>query len=275
MATKNYKPNTPGFRGRQVVDYSELSKVAPEKSLLVPLSQSGGRNNQGRISVRFRGGGRKRMYRVIDFKRNLKDVSGTVKTLEYDPNRSSHIALVVYDNGQKRYILASSGLKVGQRIMAGSQADIKEGNTLQIKDIPAGTLIHNVELSREKGGQVGRSAGCACTLQAKNEDYATVKLPSGEVRLISVFCSATIGTVGNSDHRNTRKGKAGASRWKGRRPHVRGSVMNPCDHPHGGGEGKAPIGLAGPVTPWGQPTLGYKTRKKKNPSNKFIVKRRK
>ena len=275
MSIKVYNPTTNARRGMSVTDYSELSKVAPEKSLLRPLKKNSGRNNYGRITVRHHGGGNRRKYRVIDFKRAKFDVEATVKTLEYDPNRSAHIALIEYADGVKSYILAPVGLKVGDKIEAGPNADIKPGNALPLTNIPVGTFIHNVELYPGKGGQLARAAGNAAQLMAKEGVYALLRLPSGELRNVPVECMATIGQVGNTDHENVKIGKAGRTRHLGIRPTVRGSVMNPNDHPHGGGEGKSPIGRPGPVTPWGKPTLGYKTRKKNKASDKYIVKRRK
>lgn len=274
MAIKHYKPTTPARRGMSVTDFSELSKVKPEKSLLEPLKKHSGRNNNGRITVRHRGGGQRRKYRVIDFKRNNFGVKGEVKTLEYDPNRSAFIALVEFEDGDKRYILAPNGLKVGDTVEAGPTADIKPGNALPMENIPVGTIIHNVELYLGKGAQLVRSAGNMAQLMAKENGYALVRLPSGELRNIPAGCMATIGQVGNIDHENVNIGKAGRKRHMGFRPTVRGSVMNPVDHPHGGGEGKSPIGRSGPVTPWGKPALGYKTRKKHHRSDKFIVRRR-
>ena len=273
MAIKKYKPTTPGRRGMTVTDYSVLSKVEPERSLLEPMKKSAGRNNTGRITVRHHGGGNRTKYRVIDFKRDKVDMPATVKTLEYDPNRSAHIALVEYEDGEKRYIIAPEGLKVGDVIMSGATADIKPGNCLPFANIPVGTIIHNVELYPGKGAQLVRSAGNMAQLMAKEGKYAVVRLPSGEMRNIPLNCIATIGQVGNVDHENVNLGKAGRKRHMGWRPSVRGSVMNPCDHPHGGGEGKSPVGRPGPVTPWGKPTMGYKTRKKHARSDKFIVKR--
>ena len=273
MSIKVFKPTTNARRGMSVTDYSELSKVAPEKSLLRPLKKNSGRNNYGRITVRHHGGGNRRKYRVIDFKRTKFDVEATVKTLEYDPNRSAHIALIEYADGVKSYILAPVGLKVGDKIVAGPNADIKPGNALPLTNIPVGTFIHNVELYPGKGGQLARAAGNAAQLMAKEGVYALLRLPSGELRNVPVECMATIGQVGNTDHENVKIGKAGRTRHLGIRPTVRGSVMNPNDHPHGGGEGKSPIGRPGPVTPWGKPALGYKTRKKKKQSDKLIVKR--
>ncbi|MEG1011174.1 MAG: 50S ribosomal protein L2 [Ruthenibacterium sp.] len=273
MAIKKYKPTTPGRRGMTVTDYSVLSKVEPERSLLEPKKKAAGRNNTGRITVRHRGGGNRMKYRVIDFKRDKVDMPATVKTLEYDPNRSAHISLVEYEDGEKRYILAPEGMKVGDIVMSGTSADIKPGNCLPFQNIPVGTVIHNVELYPGKGGQLARSAGNQAQLMAKEGKYALVRLPSGEMRNVPVNCIATIGQVGNIDHENVNLGTAGRNRHRGFRPTVRGSVMNPCDHPHGGGEGKAPVGRPGPVTPWGKPALGYKTRKHHARSDKFIVKR--
>ena len=274
MAIKNFKPTTPSRRGMSVIDYSSLSKNGPERSLLQPLKKRSGRNSYGRITVRHRGGGNRRKYRVIDFKRQKTDAVGTVKTLEYDPNRTAFIALVQYEDGDKRYIIAPEGLKVGDKVVSGKNADIKPGNALQLKDIPVGTFIHNVELYPGKGAQLARAAGIMAQLMAKENKMALLRLPSGELRNVSEDCMATIGTVSNSDHSNIKIGKAGRKRNMGIRPTVRGSVMNPNDHPHGGGEGKSPIGHPGPLTPWGKPALGYKTRSKKNKSDKFIVKRR-
>ena len=274
MATKTYKPTTPGRRGMSVIDYSGLSKVEPEKSLLAPMNKKAGRNSYGRITVRHRGGGNRRKYRIIDFKRNKTGVPATVLTLEYDPNRSAHIALVQYEDGEKRYIVAPVGLKVGDVVTSGEEADIKPGNALPLANIPTGTFIHNVELYPGKGAQLARSAGTMAQLMGKENKMALIRLPSGEMRNVPLNCMATIGQVGNVEHENVKIGKAGRKRHMGWRPTVRGSVMNPCDHPHGGGEGKSPIGRPGPVTPWGKPALGYKTRKTHNRSDKFIVKRR-
>ncbi len=273
MAIKVYKPTTNSRRNTSVTDYSELSKVAPERSLLAPLKKNAGRNSYGRITVRHKGGGNRKKYRIIDFKRDKQGVA-TVLTLEYDPNRSAFIALVQYEDGEKRYILAPVGLNVGDKIESGAQADIKVGNALQLKDIPTGTIVHNVELYPGRGGQLARAAGNAAQLMAKENGLALLRLPSGELRNVPADCMATIGTVGNTDHENVKIGKAGRTRHLGIRPTVRGSVMNPNDHPHGGGEGKSPIGRPGPCTPWGKPALGYKTRDKKKASNKMIVKRR-
>ena len=274
MAIKFYKPTTPGRRGMTVTDYSGLSKVEPEKSLLAPISKSAGRNSYGRITIRHRGGGNRRKYRIIDFKRNKLDIPAEVLTLEYDPNRSAHIALVQYEDGEKRYIVAPQGLKVGDTVVSGIKADIKPGNALPLSNIPTGTFIHNLELYPGKGAQLARSAGTMAQLMGKESSMALVRLPSGEMRYIPLNCIATIGQVSNVDHENVKLGKAGRRRNMGWRPAVRGSAMNPNDHPHGGGEGKAPVGLPGPVTPWGKPALGYKTRSHHNRSDKFIVKRR-
>ena len=257
-----------------VTDYSELSKVAPERSLLAPLSNNSGRNSYGRITVRHRGGGNRKKYRIIDFKRDKFGIPAEVVTLEYDPNRSAHIALVKYEDGEKRYILAPAGIKVGDKIMAGPDADIKPGNALPLVNIPTGTFVHNIELYPGRGGQLARAAGNAAQLMAKEGAYALLRLPSGELRNVPNGCMATIGQVGNTDHENVKIGKAGRTRHMGIRPTVRGSVMNPNDHPHSGGEGKSPVGRPGPCTPWGKPALGYKTRNKKKSSDKLIVKRR-
>ena len=274
MAIKKYNPTSPARRFMTVSDFAEITKSEPERSLLAKKDKHAGRNSYGRITVRHRGGGNRRKYRIIDFKRNKDGMPATVIGIEYDPNRSANIALLQYEDGTKAYILAPLGLTDGDVVMSGTGADIKPGNALFIKDIPVGTLIHNIEMYPGKGGQLVRSAGVSAQLMAKEGDYAQVRLPSGEVRMIRLNCKATIGEVGNSDHENIKVGKAGKTRYKGIRPTVRGVVMNPCDHPHGGGEGKSPIGRPAPVTPWGKPALGYKTRKKKNQSNKFIVKRR-
>ena len=274
MAIKKYGPTTPGRRGMTVTDYSVLSKVAPERSLLEPMKKHSGRNNTGRITVRHQGGGNRTKYRVIDFKRQKTDIPATVKTLEYDPNRSAFIALVEYTDGVKSYIIAPDGLKVGDVVISSKSADIKPGNCLPFENIPVGTIIHNIELYPGRGAQLVRSAGVAAQLLAKEEELAQVRLPSGEMRYVRMNCKACIGQVGNIDHGNIHIGKAGRTRHMGIRPTVRGSVMNPCDHPHGGGEGRAPIGRTGPVTPWGKPALGYKTRKTKNRTDKFIIKRR-
>ncbi|MEA4854369.1 MAG: 50S ribosomal protein L2 [Christensenella sp.] len=274
MAIKKYNPTSPGRRFMSVSAYEEITTTKPEKSLLVSLKKSGGRNVHGRITVRHIGGGAKRKYRVIDFKRNRDGIPAKVATIEYDPNRSANIALLQYADGVKTYIIAPVGIKVGDKILSGADADIKPGNALPLASIPVGTMIHNIEVKPGKGAQLVRSAGNAAQLMAKEGAYAQVRLPSGEVRMIPVLAKATIGQVGNVDQENINLGKAGRKRHMGIRPTVRGSVMNPNDHPHGGGEGKAPIGRPGPVTPWGKPALGYKTRKKKNPTSKFIVKRR-
>ncbi len=275
MAIKHYKPTTPGRRGMSVVDYSELSKVAPERSLLAPLKKHSGRNSYGRITVRHHGGGNRRKYRVIDFKRDKAQMPAQVKTIEYDPNRTANIALLQYEDGEKRYIIAPLGMKVGDTVVSGEGADIVPGNALPLSAIPTGTFIHNVELYPGKGAQLARAGGCMAQLMGKEgSKYALLRLPSGEMRYVPINCMATIGQVGNIDHVNVNIGKAGKKRHMGWRPTVRGSVMNPCDHPHGGGEGKSPIGRPGPVTPWGKPALGYKTRKHHNASDKLIVKRR-
>ncbi len=274
MSIKVYKPTSNSRRNMSVTDYSELSKVAPERSLLEPLKNKSGRNNYGRITVRHRGGANRRKYRVIDFKRSKFDVPAEVVSLEYDPNRSAHIALIKYEDGVKSYILAPAGLKVGDKVMAGPEADIKPGNALPLVNIPTGTVIHNVELYPGRGGQLARAAGNAAQLMAKEGEYALLRLPSGELRKVPANCMATVGQVGNLDRENVKIGNAGRKRHMGWRPTVRGSVMNPNDHPHGGGEGKSPIGRPGPVTPWGKPALGYKTRNKKKASNKMIVRRR-
>ena len=274
MGIKKYNPVTPGLRGMTVSTFEEITARKPEKSLTVTLKKHSGRNSRGKITVRHRGGGTRNKYRIIDFKRNKDGIPGNVKTIEYDPNRSANIALVVYADGEKRYILAPEGLKVGNVIFSGTDADIQVGNALPIANIPVGTLIHNIELKPGKGGQLVRSAGNGAQLMAKEGKYAQVRLPSGEVRKVLMNCRATIGEVGNEDHGNIQIGKAGRKRHMGIRPTVRGSVMNPNDHPHGGGEGRTPIGRKSPVTPWGKPTLGYKTRKKNKASNQYIVKRR-
>ncbi len=274
MAIKTYKPVTPGRRGMTVIDYSGLSKVAPERSLLETLKKHSGRNSYGRITVRHKGGGNRRKYRVIDFKRNKLDMPAEVKTIEYDPNRSAFIALVQYEDGERRYILAPEKLSVGDKVVSGASADIKPGNTLPLANIPVGTVIHNVELHPGKGAQLVRSAGNMAQLMAKENGMALLRLPSGELRNVAENCTATIGVVSNAEHANVNYGKAGRIRHMGIRPTVRGSVMNPNDHPHGGGEGKSPVGRPGPVTPWGKPALGYKTRKTNNRTDKFIVKRR-
>ena len=274
MAIRVYKPTSPARRFMSVLTFEEITKKTPEKSLTTDLRHRAGRNNQGKITVRHQGGGARRKYRIIDFKRQKDGIPATVKAIEYDPNRTCFIALLFYADGEKRYILAPLGLKVGDTVMSGPTADIQPGNCLPIANIPLGTLIHNVEIKPGKGGQMVRSAGVAAQVMAKEGAFAQVRLPSGEVRKVPMTARATVGQVGNTDHSNVRIGKAGRKRHMGIRPTVRGSVMNPVDHPHGGGEGKSPIGRPGPVTPWGKPALGYKTRKTKNPTDKFIVKRR-
>ncbi|EEG77800.1 50S ribosomal protein L2 [Dethiobacter alkaliphilus] len=274
MAVKKFVPTSPGRRFMTVNTFEKITTDQPEKSLLAPLKKKAGRNATGRIMVRHQGGGHKRKYRIIDFKRDKEGIPAKVATIEYDPNRSANIALLHYADGEKRYILAPVGVTVGTPILSGESADIKPGNAMPLKAIPVGTLIHNIELKVGKGGQLVRSAGAAAQLMAKEGKYAHVRLPSGEVRLISQECRATIGQVGNLEHENITIGKAGRSRWLGKRPTVRGVVMNPNDHPHGGGEGKAPIGRKSPVTPWGKPTLGYKTRQKNKKSDQYIVRRR-
>lgn len=275
MAVKTYKPTTPSRRYMTTADFSMLSDVKPEKSLMIKLKKHSGRNSYGRITVRHRGGGNKSKYRIIDFKRNKIDVEATVLTLEYDPNRTAYIALIQYTDGEKAYIIAPNDLKVGDKVISSTTADIKPGNALPLKNIPVGTVIHNIELAKGKGAQLVRSAGNSAQLMAKESEYAQVRLPSGEVRKILIDCKATIGQVSNLEHENVTLGKAGRVRHMGKRPTVRGVVMNPCDHPHGGGEGKSPIGRPAPVTPWGKPALGYKTRKKKSITSKLIVKGRK
>ena len=275
MAIKKYKPTTNGRRNMTGSDFAEITTSTPEKSLLQPLKKNAGRNNQGKITVRHQAGGHKRQYRLIDFKRNKDNVVGTVKTVEYDPNRSANIALIHYTDGVKAYILAPKGLKVGDRIESGENADIKIGNALPLNNSPVGTVVHNIELKPGKGGQLIRSAGTSAQVLGNEGKYTLVRLNSGEVRMILGTCRATVGTVGNEQHELINIGKAGRSRWMGKRPTVRGSVMNPNDHPHGGGEGKAPIGRPSPMSPWGKPTLGYKTRSKKAKSDKLIVRRRK
>ena len=274
MAIKVYKPTINSRRNMSVIDYSSLSKVAPEKSLLAPLNKKAGRNSYGRITVRHRGGGNRRKYRIIDFKRNKFDVEAIVKTIEYDPNRSAFIALIEYTDGEKAYILAPEGLKVGYKVVSGENADIKIGNALPLTHIPVGTFVHNIELYPGRGAQLARSAGNMAQLMARENGYALLRLPSNELRNVPETCMATIGQVSNPDHFNVKIGKAGRKRNVGWRPTVRGSVMNPNDHPHGGGEGKSPVGRPGPVTPWGKPALGYKTRKHKKQSDKLIVRRR-
>ncbi|OIJ17141.1 50S ribosomal protein L2 [Anaerobacillus alkalilacustris] len=275
MPIKKYKPTSAGRRGMSVLDFQDITTDKPEKSLLAPIHKKGGRNNQGKLTVRHQGGGHKRQYRVIDFKRNKDGIPGRVATIEYDPNRTANIALINYADGEKRYILAPKGLQVGMEVMNGPKADIKVGNSLPLINIPVGTVIHNIELKPGKGGQLVRSAGTEAQLLGKEGQYVLVRLNSGETRMILSECRATIGQVGNLEHELVNIGKAGRSRWLGKRPTVRGSVMNPNDHPHGGGEGRSPIGRKSPMSPWGKPTLGYKTRKKNKHSDKYIVRRRK
>ena len=274
MSVRKFKPTSPGLRGMSVSSFEEITKTTPEKSLLVTLKKSGGRNSQGRITSRHRGGGAKKKYRIVDFKRKKDGIPATVVGIEYDPNRSANIALINYVDGEKRYILAPNKLKVGDFIESGSESDIKIGNALELKDIPVGTNVHNVELQPGKGGQLVRSAGASAQLMAKEGHYAQLKLPSGEFRLVRLECRATIGQVGNISHELITIGKAGKSRHMGKRPHVRGSAMNPVDHPHGGGEGRTGVGMPAPLTPWGKPALGLKTRKKNKKSNQYIVRRR-
>jgi len=275
MGMKHFNPTTPSLRNMTVSTFDEITKKTPEKSLLATKKKNSGRNSYGRITVRHQGGGNRQKYRIIDFKRRKDNVTATVIGIEYDPNRSANIALIEYEDGEKSYILAPIGLTDGDKVVSGEKADIKPGNCMKIESIPVGTMIHNIELNPGQGGKLVRAAGQEAQLMAKEGKYAHVRLPSGEMRLIMAVCRATIGTVGNSDHENVKIGKAGRSRHMGKRPEVRGSVMNPVDHPHGGGEGKAPVGHSGPLTPWGKPALGYKTRKKNNKTDKFIVKRRK
>ncbi|MFT8872725.1 MAG: 50S ribosomal protein L2 [Sporolactobacillus sp.] len=275
MPLKKYKPTSNGRRNMTSLDFSEITTNTPEKTLLVALPKKAGRNNQGKLTVRHKGGGHKRQYRIIDFKRNKDGVPGKVATIEYDPNRTANIALVHYVDGEKRYILAPKGIKVGTPIMSGEGADIKVGNALPLKNIPVGTMVHNIELKPGKGGQLIRSAGTSAQILGKEGKYVLIRLVSGEVRMILETCRATIGQVGNLEHELVSVGKAGRTRWQGIRPTVRGSVMNPNDHPHGGGEGKAPVGRKSPMSPWGKPTMGYKTRSKKNPSEQFIIRHRK
>ena len=273
MAIKRYKPTSAARRFMTVHTYEEITETKPERSLVEDMRKSGGRNNQGKITVRHIGGGNRRKYRIIDFKRDKDDIPATVKSIQYDPNRSANIALLQYADGEKRYILAPIGLNVGDTVLSGESADIKAGNCLPFTAIPVGTMVHNIELKPGKGGQVARAAGICAQLMAKEGAFATLKMPSGEMRLVTVGCRATIGQVGNVEHEIINVGKAGKTRHMGIKPTVRGAVMNPCDHPHGGGEGKSPVGHAGPLTPWGKPALGYKTRKKKNVTGKFILKR--
>ena len=275
MGMKHFKPYTPSRRNMTVSDFSEITKKTPEKSLLAKKKKHAGRNSYGRITVRHQGGGNRQKYRIVDFKRKKDNMEATVIGIEYDPNRSANIALIQYEDGEKAYILAPQGLTDGDKVISGESVDIRTGNCMPISSIPVGTLIHNIELNPGQGGKLVRTAGQSAQLMAKEGKYAHVRLPSGEMRLILARCRATIGTIGNSDHENVKIGKAGRKRHMGWRPEVRGSVMNPVDHPHGGGEGRAPVGHAGPLTPWGKPALGYKTRNKKKNTNKFIVKRRK
>ena len=275
MGMKHFNPTTPSLRNMTVSTYDEITKTTPEKSLLAKKKKNSGRNSYGRITVRHQGGGNRQKYRIIDFKRRKDDMVANVIGIEYDPNRSANIALIEYEDGEKAYILAPVGLTDGDKVISGDKADIKPGNCMKIENIPVGTMIHNIELNPGQGGKLVRAAGQEAQLMAKEGKYAHVRLPSGEMRLIMAVCRATIGTTGNTDHENVKLGKAGRSRHMGKRPEVRGSVMNPVDHPHGGGEGRAPVGHAGPMTPWGKPALGYKTRKKNKQSDKFIVKRRK
>ncbi|MGE5484398.1 MAG: 50S ribosomal protein L2 [Ignavibacteriales bacterium] len=275
MGVKSFKPTSPGIRGMTVSTFEEITKKKPERSLLTDLKKRAGRNARGKITVRHQGGGHKRAYRVIDFRRDKDGIPAKVSAIEYDPNRSARIALLQYADGEKRYIIAPVGVAVGDTLMSGADADIKPGNALPLRNIPAGTVVHAVELKPGKGAQIIRSAGSSAQVMAKEEPYALLRMPSGEQRYVSLDCRATVGQVGNVEHENISIGKAGRSRWMGKRPAVRGVVMNPVDHPHGGGEGKSPIGMPGPVSPWGQPTLGYKTRKKRKPSDIYIVKRRK
>ena len=274
MAIRIPKPTTPGLREAALPTFEDITRNKPERSLLRSLRRSAGRNNRGRVTMRHRGGGSKRMYRVIDFKRDKVGISGKVASVEYDPNRSARVALVHYADGEKRYILAPLGLSLGDRVESGPRAEIKPGNTLPLRNIPAGTLVHNLELTPGRGGQMVRSAGASAQVLSREEPYVLIRLPSGEVRRLLLDCQATIGQIGNVDHKNIKLGKAGKTRHRGRRPRVRGVAMNPVDHPHGGGEGRSPIGLPGPKTPWGKPTLGYRTRRKKKTSSSFIVRRR-
>lgn len=274
MPVQKFNPTTPSRRQMTMSTFEEITSTEPEKSLLAPLFKRAGRNNQGKITVRHHGGGHKRKYRIIDFKRTKDGIPGRVATIEYDPNRTSYIALINYADGEKTYIIAPKGLKVGDVIMSGPTADIKVGNALALENIPVGSVIHNIELKPGKGGQLVRAAGTSAQLLGKEESYVTIRLTSGEIRRILKTCRATIGTVGNQDHELINAGKAGRNRWLGKRPTVRGVVMNPNDHPHGGGEGRAPIGRKSPMSPWGKPTLGYKTRQKKKASSKYIVRRR-
>lgn len=273
MGIRVYKPTSPGRRGMSVLTFDDLAKIRPERSLVEPLPRKSGRNNRGKITVRHRGGGHKRLYRIIDFKRDKFDVPAKVISIEYDPNRSARIALLIYADGAKRYILAPLGLNVGDGVQSGPNADVRVGNALPLHRIPLGTVVHNIELQPGRGGQMARAAGTSAQLMAREGDYATLRLPSGEMRKVNVNCLATIGQVGNTDHSNITLGKAGRKRWMGRRPEIRGVAMDPSSHPHGGGEGRSPIGMPGPKTPWGKPTLGYKTRRNKA-TDKYIVRRR-
>ncbi len=275
MGVKKFKPTSPALRQMTVSTFEEITKVEPEKSLLETLTKTGGRNAHGKITTRHRGGGAKRKYRIIDFKRDKDGINANVASIEYDPNRTANIALLHYVDGEKRYIIAPHGLKVGDVVVSGPDADIKVGNALPLKNIPVGTVVHNIEMKPGKGGQIARAAGNGAQLMGKEEKYALLRMPSGEIRYIAINCKATVGQVGNLDHENITVGKAGRTRHMGIRPTVRGSVMNPNDHPHGGGEGRSPVGRPNPVTPWGKPALGYKTRDKKKASNKFIVSRKK
>ncbi len=274
MGIKKYNPTTPGLRGMTVSSFEEITGKSNIKTLKSPVKKNSGRNSYGKITVRHRGGGAKRQYRLIDFKRNKDGIPAKVASIEYDPNRSANIALLVYADGEKRYIIHPEGLKVGDTVLSGENADIKPGNCLPIENIPLGTVLHNIEMKPGKGAQMVRSAGSSAQLMAKENGFAQIRLGSGEVRMVTLNCKATIGAVGNHDHENVKIGKAGRKRWMGIRPTVRGVVMNPCDHPHGGGEGKSPVGMPSPVTPWGKPALGYKTRKKGKASDKYIVRRR-
>ncbi|MCR4605733.1 MAG: 50S ribosomal protein L2 [Eubacterium sp.] len=274
MGIRSYNPYTPSRRNMTGYDFAEITTDTPEKSLLAPLKKNAGRNAQGKITVRHRGGGNRRKYRIIDFKRNKDGIPATVKTIEYDPNRTANIALLSYADGEKRYILAPAGLKVGDTLMSGEKAEVRVGNCMEMKDMPVGTQVHNIEMYPGHGGQLVRAAGTSAQLMAKEGKYAILRMPSGEMRMVPIVCRATIGVVGNGEHNLVNIGKAGRKRHMGIRPTVRGSVMNPNDHPHGGGEGKAPVGRPGPCTPWGKPALGYKTRKKNKQSNKMIIRRR-
>jgi large subunit ribosomal protein L2 len=275
MAIKKFKPTSNARRNMSVSSFAEITTDTPEKTLLAPLNKRAGRNHQGRITTRHQGGGHKRQYRLVDFKRNKDGIPGRVATIEYDPNRTANIALIHYADGEKRYILAPKGLEVGQEVESGVDADIKTGNALPLENIPVGTIVHNVELKPGRGGQLARSAGAEAQILGREGKYTLVRMASGEVRLVLSTCRATVGQVGNIEHELVRVGKAGRSRWLGKRPTVRGSVMNPNDHPHGGGEGRSPIGMPSPLSPWGKPTLGYKTRQRNKPTDKYIVRKRK